>query len=54
MQQGFFNLWISFRTLSADCCTLSADCPWKFCGISMGKAEAALTVECGTSLAGFV
>jgi hypothetical protein len=37
----FFNLWISFRTLSADCCTLSADCPWKFCGNSMGKAEAA-------------
>jgi hypothetical protein len=30
----FFNLWISFRTLCADC-------PWKFCGNSMGKAETA-------------
>jgi hypothetical protein len=34
MQQDIFNLWISFRTISADC-------PWKFCGNSMGKAEAA-------------
>jgi hypothetical protein len=30
----FFTVWISFRTLSADC-------PWEFCGNSMGKAEAA-------------
>jgi hypothetical protein len=30
----FFNLWILFRTLSADC-------PWKFCGNSIGQAEAA-------------
>jgi hypothetical protein len=40
-----FNLWISFRTFSADC-------PWKFCGNSMGKAEAAKTGECGSSLDG--
>jgi hypothetical protein len=34
MQQDFFNSWKSFRTLKADS-------PWKFCGNSMGKAEAA-------------
>jgi hypothetical protein len=43
----FFNLWISF-------CTLCANCPWEFCRNSIGKAVAALTAECGSSPEGFL